>query len=102
MLVLSTVLSAIRARLSKRMESDRAAATGVVPVIILIAGFSIVCIVLIVFMDHAIENQAVDAGRCVEGTSGYSSNTSATTCAGNVAEEGNNSFAEDEAYTSRY
>lgn len=88
----------IPARLRARQASDAGAAMGIVPFLILIAGFSLVAILLVVWLDMAMENKAADAAACVEETPALSLTSS--TCGDRHSET--RSFTTDSGYTQRY
>ena len=84
-------------RLRERRRSDRADATGVVPTLILVAGFSLVAILVTTWLDISIKNKTADAASCVESVNGYAH---AEVCGDSHREA--NSFTKDAGYKSRY
>lgn len=93
---------ALRSRWRQRARDDSGAANGLMPVILLAAGFTIIILAFFAFMHKAVENKTVDAATCIEGPHSYGGHRAAESCNGNTANTGNNSFTKDEAYTSRY
>lgn len=91
--------------LGKRIEArkhDGQDSGDVVQTVILIAGFTIVALLLVVWVGTALMNKGVDSAKCVEEGGGHyskSQSTSADACNGGTAAH---SFTKDAGYTSRY
>ena len=96
------MIDSLKARIADRRHDGEADRADVVQTVILIAGFVIVAILVVTWLGTAILNKGVDAGKCIEGSSTYTSNTAANNNACSGGTSNSNSFTKDSGYTSRY
>lgn len=76
----------------------------IVQTILLIAGFAIVTILVVNWIGTAIMNKGADTAACIESLDTYASgeSTGALGECGEVDHAADNSFSEDDGYSSRY
>lgn len=93
----------IRSAFDSAPENEKRDAGEMVSTIMLVAGFSVVALLLVNWLGTAVLNKAADLASCIEGSNSYDGDESGSSaqCSGEDA-AGEASFKNDEGYKSRF